>query len=456
MAAYKLFRAFLISFLAAPFFADLLKIKNSPLSISKILLTSSIIFLLGVLPIKWPSNKLKQLIFILLGLFLSTNLYVKNLPNSNPDYFKPETIGEYITIDGVVEKISKRPKNTQVTIKTSETKILAFLPFHVELKLYQPVKIQGTLELPKNSGEFDYQKYLKRFNIHYLLYKAELVSSLPSKKISLKKSLSGLKEILEKYISKNIPDPNSSILIGLLTGTRTSLPPEMSENFKKLGLTHILAISGYNITLIVNIINQALSFMARKPRFWLTIIGLVCFTIFVGAEPPVMRACIMGIINLYAIKKGYKPNLLNAILLSAVFMYLADPLIITWDISFQLSFASTLGIIYISPYMQNLLKKVPKNFGLQENLSLTLAAQIATMPITIINFKEFSILAPIANMLILPLIPFCMMAGAASTVVSLILPFIKEFCFLPTNIIISLTIKIVEGLALIPVSTVKL
>jgi competence protein ComEC len=130
-----------------------------------------------------------------------------------------------------------------------------------------------------------------------------------------------------------------------------------------------------------------------------------------GASASVVRAALMGMLVLLGWWFGRSANTARALWLSLFFMTLWNPKLLYFDIGFQLSFAATLGLIYISPFMEKFTKRFPDPFGLTSGAATTIAALIATIPFSIIYFRQFSFVAPLSNMLTLPLVPLIMLSG---------------------------------------------
>jgi competence protein ComEC len=198
---------------------------------------------------------------------------------------------------------------------------------------------------------------------------------------------------------------------GLLLGDRNSFSADFKDAMKGSGTTHLIALSGFNITILVNAIALVLgSFLSRKLRFALSIIIIVLFIVMVGAEASVVRAGIMGALLLLAKESGriYSPK--NAIAFAGFSMTIWDPNNV-FDIGFILSFVSLAGIVYVLPAVKNIFlpRKNPK--GVAEAALMTISAQTAVLPIVIKTFGGFSLAAIISNSLITGFVPYAMFLG---------------------------------------------
>ena len=220
-----------------------------------------------------------------------------------------------------------------------------------------------------------------------------------------------LKNNLEENINKVIPEPEAALAKGLIIGGSSGLPKKVQENFSKTGMSHIVAVSGYNVTIIAEYLIWFFIFIGfwRKQAFWFAILGIIIFVAMIGFPSSAVRAGVMGGLLLWAMKNGRLANSYNAIIFAGAVMLLINPLALRWDIGFQLSFLAALGIIALAPFWEKYFIKRNKAMGFSEIFFLSLSAQIFVMPIIFYNFHIFSSVSLIANLLVLPLIPLSML-----------------------------------------------
>ncbi|MFN3929051.1 MAG: ComEC/Rec2 family competence protein, partial [Thermoflexus sp.] len=219
-----------------------------------------------------------------------------------------------------------------------------------------------------------------------------------------------------------LPDPEAGLLIGILLGDESGIPRSVEQAFARSGLSHIVAISGYNITLLTALsLTMFTRLLGRWAALWVTLLMVPVYTLFVGASASVVRAAIMGALTVIAWMLGRSNDALNALGLSAFLMTLWEPRALE-DIGFQLSFAATLGLLFLAPPLERWAQAAlarwfrdPEAVALvdliREALLVSLAAQIATMPLMLYHFRELSVVAPFANLLALPMQPFVMALG---------------------------------------------
>ena len=293
------------------------------------------------------------------------------------------------------------------------------------------LRLRGKLKTPPENEDFSYRDYLAAQNIHSYMSSAE-VTVLPGNGGNIfSAALYTLKEKSLANIYRIFPDPESSLLAGILLGVDTGLTKELQGAFKNTGTAHIIAISGFNLSIIAGIFFTMFSrFFGPRWGSALAVLGIVFYTLLVGGDAAVVRAAIMGTFALFARQIGRRQFALNTLLAVAMLMCAWNPLYI-WDVGFQLSFFATLGLIlYAEPFsnfVSNLLiRYFPVSTAqkiiqpLSDFVLLTFAAQLTTIPIMAYHFQRISLVSFIANPFILPAQPAVMILGGLAVILSLI------------------------------------
>jgi competence protein ComEC len=310
------------------------------------------------------------------------------------------------------------------------------------------LKIEAEVSLPKKFDNFDYPAFLRMKGVFAVAY---------SPQIKLLKhgeawSLDFLREDFETRINKLLAEPFSGLMAGLLIGSKRNISQEILEDFKATGLTHIVTVSGFNITILVVFINAVFAFL---PKFWrlvFSVILIVFFVLFVGASPGVLRAGIMGFLAVFAAYIERLNVSLIALCWSGFLMVLVNPWILIFDIGFQLSFLAVLSLILVMPIFAELkfFDFLPERFGFKEAFLTALAAQVFVLPVILINFKEFSVIAPLANVFVVPLIPLVMLAGFLMLLSSIVLPPVSLVFVFFVWLLVSLILLIIAFFAALP------
>jgi competence protein ComEC len=295
------------------------------------------------------------------------------------------------------------------------------------------VKIIGNPQTPPEEETFSYRDYLARKDIHSLIRypRMQVISSGHGNPVMA--ALYSLRLGGYEAIRSILPQPQAALLSGILLGLDQDLPDDLTSAFQETGTAHIIAISGFNIAIISAFFFWALRLIAsRWKAAFFSILAVFLYALLVGAEPAVMRAAIMGGMAILGTQIGRRGAGLNTLVFTAAVMCFFDPYLL-WDVSFQLSFAATLGLIVIgNPLLKWFTGWLEARFPagrarsiadpVGEYLLLTLAAQIATLPLMAWHFHQVSLSAILANPLILPAQPLIMTLGAAAMLAGLIFP----------------------------------
>jgi len=291
------------------------------------------------------------------------------------------------------------------------------------------IRLRGKLKTPPENEDFSYRDYLAAQGIHSYMTSAE-VTVLPGNRGNvIVAALLAFKQKSLENIYRMFPDPESSLLAGILLGVDTGLTQRLQQAFKNTGTAHIIAISGFNISIIAGIFFAFFrKFLGDRRGAVLAISGIVLYTFIVGADAAVVRAAFMGSLALLARQVGRRQVALNTLLLVAAVMCVWNPLYI-WDVGFQLSFFATLGLIlYATPFSEFANRILTKYFPasaaektaelFSEFVLLTLAAQLTTIPIMAYHFQRISLVSFIANPFILPAQPAVMILGGLAVLLS--------------------------------------
>lgn len=221
-------------------------------------------------------------------------------------------------------------------------------------------------------------------------------------------------------LNSYLHEPQASLLTGILFGVKAHMPQDFYQALVTTGLLHIIALSGMNITILVNLFAKSTLFFGRKSSGIFTIILIIFFVAFVGPSPSIVRAAIMGILSLLSVYFGRQYWALFSLFVTSLLMLLFDLKLAT-DISFQLSFLATLGIILFGGSRKKTLSEKKSLLErlispLKENLRLTLSAQLFTLPVILCNFHRISLIAPVANIAVEWVIQPVMVLGFTSAI----------------------------------------
>jgi competence protein ComEC len=359
------------------------------------------------------------------GLFLCLTIFCLGVFRLNTSFKANEfadLFGKKQKIEGlVVEDPDLRLDKQLLTVrpKNYTQNILVTVNLSQEFFYGDEVAIEGKIEEAKNFSDFDYKGYLEMKNI-YALSNRPKVLILHSHRLNFfKEKVLRIKHAFVERVSNMLAEPEKSLLLGILIGAKKTLPSDITEAFNRAGLSHLIAVSGFNISIIVGALSYAAWVIGRRYSFWLSIFFIIAFTILTGASASVLRASLMGFLLLLALRHGRLYAITPSLLFTAGVMVLINPKILVWDVGFQLSFLATAGIVYGVPVLQKLTERWVELKFLKDIFVTTLCAIVATLPLLLFKFGQLSVIAILANLIILPFIPLVMAIGFLS-----VLPFL--------------------------------
>ena len=326
-----------------------------------------------------------------------------------------------------------------------------------KLKYGMEIILEGKYIEPtedRNYKGFNYKEYLKTKKI-YGSFKAEKISVIKENNVNfiLRISNNTRNKVIE-IAKKILPQQTSSLLIGILIGERQYISEDITENFSKSSLSHILAISGSHISYIIIGITFILtkSRTSKKGMYIITILSLIFFIFITNFSSSVIRACIMGIIVLFAKIVYRKPDILTSISVSLLIILIDNPFAIK-DIGLQLSYLGTIGIVYLNKPIANFLEKYMKK-KIAKMLAITISAQIMVLPVTVINFNNISTVFIISNIIAAPLTGGIILLGYANVLIGVISLDIAKIIAILTHSFVQLLIWTAELTAKIPYSSI--
>ena len=448
MTKSKIFLLLLISFIGGVFFYSIIKIPAAIIAG---------VFILGFLFLFFAIFKkdYRKIIFGFCILALAFGVWRSyEVMSRRPEISSDYTNGQKLNFSGVITEEPDRRTGFVYYILNNEPlgRILIKTNLYPEYFYGDILKISGNLEAPENFSGFDYQSYLAKDNIFLISRNPEITLLNRQQSRNFYAYLLILKKNFIAIIDKILPEPSSSFLAALLVGARRTLPDSLVDAFNTTGTSHIVAVSGYNISIIsimaLNFLNYLL--LPRRLIFWVVTAGILMFTLIAGAGASVVRAAIMGGLLVLAGREGRFYRVTNAIVFAGAAMLFFNPYLLRYDTGFQLSFLAALGLIYLAPHFNRWFAKLPNFLSFRANLSATLSAQIMTFPIIFWEFGRVSLVATLANVLILPAIPTTMLFGFLAGLSGFISLKIAEVLIFPAWLLLSYQIFVVKILSAFP------
>lgn len=329
-------------------------------------------------------------------------------------------LGETLQLTKVRGEIVSLPTNyaaeSRVVIKLShhgrDTRILTKIPPYPRFAYGDIILVSGVAKRPEVIDNFDYPLFLEKQGINHVIQKGSL-TFVEHGDTSVQSLLYRFRAKLEARSEGLIPEPEASLLNGILLGSRQNLPQSLTEELRATGTSHIVAISGANITIVVNLLVALLPFSSLRAKFRETVLIGLCLSLMTGASASVVRGSAVACLASFVRVRGRKSNVWGLIFFPATCMILINPLYLKSDPSFQLSLSAYVGITLLAKPLTATLKKsltlVPET--LRGALIETAAASIGTLPVSLLQFGSLSWIGLLANPAVLWLIPFITILG---------------------------------------------
>ncbi len=290
----------------------------------------------------------------------------------------------------------EKPFSAVISIP-KEQKELDFLHFYSAEAYLNPT------QKPQYDFQFDYQKYLARQNIHYQGFIPNEISFKKKESVSFADKIKQKRlDLLFRIDNSSLQPQNKAILKGIILADRTEIDQEIINHFSKTGLIHILAISGSHMAIIflmiLFVLNPFFSVKYRNIPIYISLAAIWGFAIFIDYGNSVVRSCIMITVYYIMIFLQRKPNLLHSLALAGMMILSIDTQQL-FDVGFQLSFLAVFGIFWLYKPITNHYKPL-KNRAIRfilNTFSLSLAAQLTTLPLILFYFHQFSIMSVFIN-----------------------------------------------------------
>lgn len=371
-------------------------------------------------------------------------------------------VNKVVNVEGEVTDPPDIRLNSQhitLTPHGQDSSIMLIIPTTVDVSYGDSISARGVLAEPENfitsSGkEFDYQRYLAGQDIYYVIKNADVKILSHNNGNWFVLQLYRLRNTFMKNVSYIISSPESDLGNGLVLGARGGFDNKERDEFIATGTIHIIALSGYNVTIVAEGIMKMLGvFLSGSVSIIFGMIVVVLFIVMAGSSSTAIRAGIMTIIALFGRMIGRTYNALRALIIAGLLMIAYDPRVFL-DISFELSFLATFGVLCVTPKILRYLTFLPMRFGFRENVATTLAATIAVLPILLYSTGILSLVSLPANILILPFIPLTMLLVFLTGVTGFISPTISLMFGYVAHLLLAYILTIIHFFASLPFASV--
>jgi len=397
-----------------------------------------LIIAISMISVLW-GNKKAVLFGFCIVFFVLGSLYINKKAVSD--------FGEVVFVGTIIEEPDKREDTNKLTVSSPKGKVLVTVNKYPEFNYGDKLKIEGELKKPAVFEDFNYKDYLKKEGIYYVSYfpKVSLISKGGG--ISFYRSLLSLKEKFRNTIKENLSFSQGSVLAAMVLGDKNRVSDNLKEKLNKAGVRHVTAVSGLHVVIISTALMSIFSFFGKDKAFYLSLIFIFLFVLLTGLQPSGVRAGIMGGVFLLGKKAGRKSVSSRTLVLVATLMLLFNPLLLRYDVGFQLSFLAVMGIITFSNFFSRKLKFI-KFKTIREIVVITISAQLFVLPLLIYNFGRISLVSIFGNILILPVVWWVMVLGFLMIIFGGF--FLAQILSLVLALILGYILVIVDLLALFP------
>lgn len=333
------------------------------------------------------------------------------------------------------------------------TRILWRAPIVFEAIPGDQLHFDCTLVRPKNfDSKFDYRIYLATKKIGYVCERGGIAKFLASPRVSPERLFSTIHRAVAAHFETLLPEPVAGFALGLILGGNDYISREITDEFARTGLSHIVAVSGFNMAILVQctIILGWLIGLSRKASVLLSLAVIIGFLVLIGAPASAVRAVIMVGVGFLAYFFGRLPGSFTPLLMAAAGMLLLNPLLLRYDIGFELSFLATLALVAVSPYAESW-KWFRTWWGKILSLFfLTLVIELFTWPVLLSAFGQMTWLAPLTNFLVLPVIPVAMLLALGVIPIIILFPVLAPFALAPLYTLLAGVLWLVHFFASLP------
>lgn len=335
-----------------------------------------------------------------------------------------------IKVEAIVKNQEKTKENSKIykivihSLDEYDIKTPIFwfieLPFNVNIYLWDKIEFTSKINKINNFSHYNYKLHLSSKNIYFTSYPYGLKVLNRGEKFYALEKIDELRKEILSVLSSLYSKDEWVLLWWILIWVKENMNEELEKNFNNSGLTHIIAVSWYNITILILFLSYILVLFPQSVRITFILLFLCFFVFLVWLNPPVIRASIMWFLSFLILTLGRKPLYISLVSFTLALMLLINPFSLWYDISFQLSFLAIIWVVYFWKILEKMSAKITNVFALKQTLILTFSALIFTIPISIFYFWQMSIIALISNLIVAPTIPIIMLFWWVSIFVNLV------------------------------------
>lgn len=370
-------------------------------------------------------NKIGTIVIILLIATILISLQMHSMGKEKKEILEnvQSFIGKNIEINGVILSEEGGDRYMLRSNNGSLGDVILKIPQYSVIQVGQSCLVSGILVQPKSFEDFDYKKYLFRKGIYSILEVNEYICSNKGNLLSLRSSI-------EKKVNKSLPEPESSLLVGILFGSERVFTKDFNNALQVSGLSHIVSASGYNVALLASFVDRVFGKTQGRGIYILKISLIWFFAFFSGFSSSIVRASTMSTIYFFALLLGRDVSKGILILFCITVLIVLNPFVIH-DIGFLLSSSSTVGLIFFPKCFKC------KSRWIEQSFLPTFTCALFTLPVVIYFFGKISVVSIASNILAAPVIQSTIYWGIFATVFNLFsntFHFLYFFAYVQLNI----------------------
>jgi len=374
-----------------------------------------------------------------------------------------ELAGQNVTISGAVDDDPvERKANRRLTVRVdhiSTGDIEATRGLRIQATVYgmtpvhygDLVLLAGEIRPPPRFDQFDYRAYLAEQGIAAVMPSARLMRVVSHPGEPFHGILFALRHAVIDAVDRALPEPQAALVLGVVFGYRAALPASLQQHMIASGLIHIVVISGLKVSLLARIIHDALGRWLPRASPLIAVSAMAGYALLAGASAAALRAAAMGALVVIAGRLRRDSHIVVSLALTGALMLGIKPAL-AHDVSFQLSFAGTIGIATLTDGIGSHLRWLPA--VLRDPFAATVAAEAATWPLMLANFHQLSLVAPAANALVLPLLPAVMITGGGGALLGIPAAVIGWPAIQAAGLIASWFRVVIDGLGSAPMAAI--
>lgn len=379
------------------------------------------------------------------------------------DPYLAPMVGSRVMLEGfVVDEPDVRDGKAVLVIRTkrvggieTDVRVRVSVPPYPAFSYGDNIRAGGILKVPEafigdDGRMFNYERFLAKDGIGYEMRFPDIARTDGVGGNVVQRKLYDLKHAFVDSLGQSIEEPEASLVAGMLVGAKQSLGERLLELLRNAGIVHIIVLSGYNLTIVAEVIMRMTAWLPRMVSFAAGSVSIVLFALLAGAGATVVRASIMALLVVLARALGRPADLVRGLLVAGVLMVAHRPHIFLYDLSFQLSFLATLGLILLAPHVERRISWIPERWGLRAIIAATISAELFVLPLLLFSIGNASVVGLITNTLVLPVVPVIMGIGFVAGVFGFITPILAFPVGLFAQVLSAYVIHVAEWFGALP------